>query len=170
MSANVLAAFLDQPQNGVIATLRADGLPYTVPIWWLWEPDTTAPTFTAGRHVYPGGSLWLTGTTNRVWCKQLRADPRASLCIESGPPMVGHVGFDGTCESLTSDTIDIWPVTRRLVEKYIGQNNPANAAGVEAFFANMQTEPCMLFRMRPQMMRAIDMRVYRGKRADQSSS
>ncbi len=168
MTADDLAAFLDQPHNGVIATLRADGMPYTVPIWWLWEPDPTAPTFTAGRHEYPGGSLWLTGTTSRVWCKQLGSDPRASLCIESGPPTTGHVGFDGYCESLTSDAFDIWPITRLLVEKYIGQNKPANAAAVEAFYANMQTEPRMLFRLRPKVVRAIDMRVYRGKRADQS--
>jgi len=30
----------------------------------------------------------------------------------------------------------------------------------------MRTEPRLLFRLRPQVLRAIDMRVYRGKRAD----
>jgi Pyridoxamine 5'-phosphate oxidase len=169
MTSDVLAEFLEQPHNGVIATLRADGRPYTVPIWWLWEPGPDLPSFTAGRHAYPGGSLWLTGTASRVWCRQLQADPRASLCIEAGPPIIGHVGFDGMCETLPA-TFDIWPITRRLVEKYIGQNNPANDVAVEKFFANMQTEPRMLFRLRPEVLRAIDMRVYRGKRADQSGT
>lgn len=170
MTAEVLAEFLEQPHNGVIATLRADGRPYTVPIWWLWEPDPTESEFVAGRHAYPGGSLWFTGTTTRVWCRQLLVDGRASLCIESGPPMIGHVGFDGRCEALLSSSFDIWPVNRLLVEKYVGQNNPANSVAVEKFFANMLTEPRMLFRMRPQVVRAIDMRVYRGKRADQEHS
>ena len=167
MTADVLADYLCQPYTGVIATLRADGRPYTVPIWWLWEPDESLPAFTAGRHLYPNGSLWLTGTTTRVWCRQLLADGRSSLCIESGPPMVGHVGFDGTSEAVLSSDADIWPVSRLLVEKYVGRNDPANDGAVENFFANMQTEPRMLFRMRPQVVRAIDMRVYRGKRADQ---
>jgi hypothetical protein len=166
MTSDVLAEFLRQPHNGVIATLRADGRPYTVPIWWLWEPDPTLPVFTAGRHTYPGGVVWLTGTTSRVWCRQLMGDGRSSLCVESGPPITGHVGIDGFCEPVMAAEHDIWPVTRRLVEKYIGRSDSANASAVEAFLTNMHTEPRMLFRMRADVLRAIDMRVYRGKRGD----
>jgi hypothetical protein len=32
----------------------------------------------------------------------------------------------------------------------------------------MRTEPRLLFRITPQVVRAIDMRVYRGKRADRA--
>lgn len=166
MTPEVLAEYLEQPHVGVIATLRSNGMPYTVPIWWLWEPDPSAPTFAAGRHTYPGGTVWITGTTTRVWCRQLERDGRASLCIESGAPVVGHVGLDGTCVAMHRDEHDIWPVSRRLVDKYVGRNDPANAAAAQAFFDNMQTEPRMLFRMQPTVLRAIDMRVYRGKRAD----
>lgn len=166
MTADVLATFLTEPHAGVIATLRADGRPYTVPIWWLWEPDESASEFVAGRHRYVGGVVWFTGTTTRIWCKQLMADERASLCIESGPPMIGHVGFDGPCEPLHQNDFDIWPRTRALVEKYVGHGDPANDRAVEMFYANMLTEPRMLFRMTPTVVRAIDMRVYRGKRAD----
>ena len=167
MTADVLAEFLRQPISGVVATLRADGRPYTVPIWWLWDEDPTGEPFVAGNHRYPAGSIWLTGTTSRVWCKQLLADSRASLCIESGPPMVGHVGFDGICEPVLSSEGDIWPTTRRLVEKFVGRNDPANTMAVDRFFRNMRTEPRLLFRLRPNVMRAIDMRVYRGTRGDQ---
>ena len=42
----------------------------------------------------------------------------------------------------------------------------------DAFFDNMQTEPRLLFRIQPQernnAVRAIDMRIYRGKRSDRS--
>ena len=37
---------------------------------------------------------------------------------------------------------------------------------LKAFFANMQTEPRILFRLDPEVWRAIDLSVYRGKRAD----
>ena len=67
MRGEMLEEFLKQPHIGVIATLRKDGRPYTVPVFWLWKD----------------GYFWLTGTTTRVWCKQLLRDPRCSLCIEA---------------------------------------------------------------------------------------
>jgi hypothetical protein len=150
MTPDDFETFLQQPIVGVIASLRGDGMPYTVPVWWLWK----------------GGAIWLTGTYSRVWCKQLLKDPRASLCIEAGPPTMGHVGFDGICEGLHRPDFDIWPISRELAEKYVGRGDPANGEAVDKFFANMQTEPRLLFRMVPKVTRAIDMRVYRGKRAD----
>src|SRR5688572_14862240 len=85
MTAEYLDEFLRQPFVGVIATLRRDGRPYTVPVWYVLHE----------------GSFWITGTYERVWCKQLARDPRASLCIEAmpatmgGPGYAGHVGVDG---------------------------------------------------------------------------
>jgi PPOX class probable F420-dependent enzyme len=150
MAPEVLEEFLRQPHTGVIATLRRDGHPYTVPVWWLWkEPH-----------------MWLTGTYSRVWCKQMMHDPRVSLCIEASAPVSGHVEVDGTAAALELPGFDIWPVSRELAEKYVGRGDPTRAEAVEAFFANMQTEPRLLFRITPRTWRAIDMRVYRGKRAD----
>ena len=143
-------AFLAEPHNGVVASLRRDGRPYTVPVWHHWD----------GSHV------WLTGTESRVWCRQLRHDPRISLCVEASAPLPGHVGIDGTAEVLTADHFDIWPVTRVMVEKYLGRGDRGNDRAVEAFLANMATEPRLLIRITPEVWRAIDMRVYEGKRAD----
>ena len=47
-----------------------------------------------------------------------------------------------------------------LVDKYIV------AAQREAFFANMRMEHRLLFRLTADVSRAIDMRIYQGKRAD----
>ena len=74
--------------------------------------------------------------------------------------------MDGVCDALLSDEHDIWPISERLADKYVGRGDPANAGAVAAFVANMHTEPRLLFRLRPQVLRAIDMRVYRGKRSD----
>ncbi len=150
MSDEKREAFLQQPITGVIATLRKDGMPYTVPVWWLWRD----------------GEIWVTGTYSRVWCKQLLKDPRASLCIEAGRPNSGHIEFDGHVEAKELPDFDIWPISRALAEKYVGRGDPANAEAVERFFANMQTEPRLLFKLVPEVRRAIDMSVYQGKRAD----
>lgn len=142
--------FLAEPHIGVVATLRADGRPYTVPVWHLWD----------------GTNLWLTGTESRIWCRQLIHDPRLSLCIEALAPVPGHIDIDGTGEVLRRPDHDIWPVSRQLVDKYVGRGDPANADAADKFFANMQTEPRLLVRITPDVWRAIDMRIYQGKRAD----
>jgi PPOX class probable F420-dependent enzyme len=152
MNEATLAAFLQQPHVGVIATVRADGRPYTVPVWWLWDAPTRR--------------YWLTGTTNRIWCRQLERNADCSLCIEALAPVAGHVGIDGRAVAHTVPDFDIWPMSRRLAEKYVGRGDGANATAVDRFFANMKTEPRMLFSLEPVVVRAIDMRVYRGKRAD----
>ena len=150
MKKEVLESFLEEPHVGVLATLRRDGLPYTVPVWWL----------------YDGTVFWLTGTTSRIWCKQLIKDSRCSLCIEALAPVAGHVGIDGRAEPCELPDFDIWPMSLRLAKKYVVRRNPANGKALDNFFANMRTEPRMLFRLKPIVWRAIDMRVYRGKRAD----
>jgi len=150
MKPEYLEAFLGQPFIGVLATLRRDGRPYTVPVWWLLHD----------------GGFWLSGTYERVWCKQLARDPRASLCIEATGDFAGHVGIDGRIVRRELPDFDIWPISRLLVEKYIGLGDPAKKPAVEAFVANMQTEHRLLFELVPEVRRAIDMRIYRGKRAD----
>lgn len=142
--------FMAQPHIGVVATLRQDGRPYTVPVWHLWD----------GTHV------WLTGTESRVWCRQLMVDPRLSLCVEALAPVTGHIDIDGTAEVLHQDSFDIWPISQELAQKYVGQGDPAKSDAVDAFVANMKTEPRLLIRITPEVWRAIDMRVYQGKRAD----
>ncbi len=144
--------FLAQPHVGVVASLRRDGRPYTVPVWFHWD----------GEHI------WLTGTDSRVWCRQLMADPRISLCVEALAPVAGHVGIDGTARVIGRDEMDIWPISQLLAEKYVGRGDPTNNKAVEAFVANMQTEPRLLIEVTPDVWRAIDMRVYEGKRADRN--
>lgn len=136
--------FLRRPHIGVLASLRRDGRPYTVPVWFL----------------HTANSFWVTGTYERVWCRQLLADPRASLCVEALSPVAGHVGADGSVVPHELPDFDIWPLSRRLVDKYVSPEDR------DAFFANMQSEHRLLFELVPEVFRAIDMRVYRGKRAD----
>ena len=150
MKQEQLDQLLQEPIVGVIATLRRNGMPYTVPIWWLWKD----------------GAFWLTGTYSRIWCKQLLRDPRASLCVDIRAGTAAHFEVDGTVKAFELPDFDIWPISRELAEKYVGRGDEANAGAVEAFFANMQTEPRLLFKLTPQVWRAIDMSVYRGKRAD----
>ena len=150
MKESDVRTFLDEPHVAVIISLRRNGMPYSVPVWFLYDDEY----------------FWLTGTVNRVWCQQLQNDPRCSLCIEAMAPLAGFVAIDGTAEILDRQTFDIWPMSRLLAEKYVGRKDPANDRACASFFDNMRTEPRLLFRITPDVWRAIDTQVYRGKKSD----
>ena len=104
------------------------------------------------------------GVGNFVGSDQFRS--QGAERIEALAPVAGFVAVDGEAEPFELPDFDIWPTSRKLAEKYVGRNDAANAEAVDKFFANMQTEPRMLYRLTPLVWRAIDMRVYRGKKAD----
>lgn len=167
MQPQVMEEFLARPIVAVLATVRRDGRPYQVPVWFLWK--AAAPNARPPERVgpsYKDGVFWLTGTYARVWCNHIFKDPRVSLCIESTDPVARHVTVDCDAVPVEPDEHDIWPVSWELARKYVGSRPGATEADVERFVANMKTEPRLLFRLTPTFWRAIDLSVYRGKRAD----
>src|SRR6476620_6628505 len=116
MKPDVMEVFLAKPIVAVLATVRRNGVPYQIPVWFLWRD----------------GAFFLTGTYTRVWCKHLFVDPRASLCIEDRDPVAKYVAVECSVEAVEPKHADIWPVSQLLAEKYVP------AGGVEAFMANMR--------------------------------
>ena len=60
--------FLRLPNPAVVATLRADGSPHTVPTWYDWED----------------GRVLLNMDESRLRLGHLRRDPRAALTVLGG--------------------------------------------------------------------------------------
>ena len=155
MRAEALREFLDQPLAAVLSTLRRDGSPYTIPLWYLWEgevPDDVHPI-----HNPPSGCAWFLGGPDSTWCRHLLNDPRMSLCIDVEGPPAKHVGIDGTVEHSTGDDAEIWPIMRRLVEKYVGRGDPANDEAVEQYMETTRSMTPILFKVTPSRWRAIDL-------------
>lgn len=165
MKPEAMDEFLARPIIAVVATMRREGRPYLVPVWFHWKEAVpgTQPLPERVGPSYKDGEFWLTGTYSRVWCKHIFHDPRVSLCIESTDPVSRFVSVD--CDAVPVED-DIWPVSSELAHKYVGGRPGATEADVEKFLANMKTEPRLLFRLTPRFWRAIDLTVYRGKRAD----
>ena len=155
MRPEVLREYFEQPHSGVLATLRRDGTPYTIPLWYLWEgtvPDDMHPSRNP-----PQGHIWLTGSPTRIWCKHLLNNNSISFCIDTAGPPSQHVGVDGTVEPHMPDELDIWPIMRRIVEKYVGRGDPANDEAVEGYLTMMKSEVRMLFKVTPHRWRAVDL-------------
>ena len=155
MRAEVLREFLDQPIAAVLSTLRRDGSPYTIPLWYLWEgevPDDLHPA-----HNPPSGHAWFLGGETSTWVRHLQQDPRMSLCIDVEGPPAKHVGIDGTVEVLSGTDVDPWPIMRRLVEKHVGRGDPANDEAVDQYMQSTGSMTPVLFKVTPSRWRAIDL-------------
>jgi PPOX class probable F420-dependent enzyme len=105
MSTAELETFLGQTfptPLGVVGTLRRDGSPHLVPVWFRW--DGTAVT------------IWT--TEERAWVRNLMRDPRTALSVQTFEAPYPAVVMRGAATVATADaaTMDeILAITRRYV-------------------------------------------------------
>jgi PPOX class probable F420-dependent enzyme len=106
MSTAELEAFLAQTfptPLGVIATVRRDGSPHIVPVWFRW--DTGAVT------------IWTTET--RAWVRNLQRDPRVAFSVQTYEEPYPAVMMRGSATVTTADGAatagEILAITRRYV-------------------------------------------------------
>jgi PPOX class probable F420-dependent enzyme len=94
--------FLSRANAAVVATLRPDGSPHTVPTWYDWE---------AGR-------VLLNMHESRLRLRFLRRDPRAALTVLDGESWYSHVSLIGRVVSIEDDP-DLADIDR-LAIRYTG--------------------------------------------------
>jgi PPOX class probable F420-dependent enzyme len=97
-----LSEFLSRPNPAVVATLRPDGSPHTVPTWYEWED----------------GRVLLNMDESRVRLGHLRRDPRAALTVLDADDWYRHVSLIGRVVSIEDDT-DLADIDR-LAVRYTG--------------------------------------------------
>jgi PPOX class probable F420-dependent enzyme len=93
-------AFLDQPLNAIVATLRGDGLPSQSVVWFLRDGD----------------EIWMSISPESVKVRHLRRDPRVSALI-LGPDGFAYLRLEGTARHVgeVSDAMRL-----ALLTKYRG--------------------------------------------------
>ena len=97
---------LGKPNPAVIATVRADGHPVTVPTWYLLDGERIFVNMDAGR--------------KRL--EHLRADPRVSLSVLDEAGWYTHVSILGRVTEMTDDP-DLSGIDR-LSRHYTGNAYP----------------------------------------------
>jgi PPOX class probable F420-dependent enzyme len=95
--------FLRRPNPAVVATLRPDGSPHTVPTWYDWD----------------GERVLLNMDESRLRLKFIRRDPRVSLTVLGDDSWYGHVSLLGRVEELRDD--DQLADIDSLARRYTGQ-------------------------------------------------
>src|SRR3989449_7849749 len=79
--------FLSRPNPAVVATLRPDGSPHTVPTWYDWED----------------GLVLLNMDESRLRLGFIRRDPRVSLTVLDAASWYRHVSLLGRVVRIEDD-------------------------------------------------------------------
>jgi PPOX class probable F420-dependent enzyme len=86
-----------------LATVRGDGRPHVVPVWFVLDGE--AVVFTTGAESVKGRSL--------------RRDPRVALCVDEEEPPFAFVALTGVA-SLSTDLDDLLRFATLIGGRYMG--------------------------------------------------
>jgi PPOX class probable F420-dependent enzyme len=132
MTPDEITSFLDtSPARhvGVVATVRRDGTPHLIPVWYWFD----------GAAV----SIW-TGE-DRAWVHHLRREPRVAFSVQDQAAPFAAVIIRGTADVLPADAA----IVRRITKRYLA------AAEVDAYletWGHLQT----MVKITPHDIRAWD--------------
>jgi PPOX class probable F420-dependent enzyme len=91
-------------RTGKLATVRADGSPHVVPVWFVLDDDD---------------SLVFTVDAASIKAKALRRDPRVSVCVDDELPPFAFVLVEGTAILLDDEDAKLRYATR-IGGRYMG--------------------------------------------------
>ena len=86
-----------------LATVRADGRPHVVPVWFVLDGDDI---------------VFTTGTTT-VKAAAMRRHPRVALCVDDETPPYAYVTVEGTA-TVDPDAADVLAWATRIAARYMG--------------------------------------------------
>ena len=93
---------LRAPLNGVLATNRRDGAPQLSPIWYLYEE----------------GRFYISVGADGVKARNVRRDPRVSLCIDEGHPEGRAVTVYGSAALIEEESAWRDDLNWRIILRY----------------------------------------------------
>jgi PPOX class probable F420-dependent enzyme len=105
MSEDVWRAFISEgTRTGKLSTVRADGSPHVVPMWFLLD----------------GGELVFTTEKETVKGRNLLRDARAALCVDDERPLYSFVVLRGRVEtSEDPGMLLVWATS--IAARYMGE-------------------------------------------------
>lgn len=87
---------------GVVATLRKDGAPHVVPVWYRWHAGAV--------------TLWTTET--RVWVRNLMRDPRVAFSVQTFEAPYPAVMMRGHASITTADDERTVEEAKAITKRY----------------------------------------------------
>lgn len=118
-----------------LATVRADGRPHVAPVWYEVDDD---------------GAIVFNTAESTVKGRNLRRDPRASVCVDDDRPPFSFVLVEGVVE-LSDDPDDVRNWATRIGRRYMGEDR------AEEYGARNGVAGELVARLRPErVVSALD--------------
>lgn len=115
MSKAEVARFLMQGTfTGKLATVKKDGSPHVVPIWFVVEN---------GKGRGRAGNIILTTGDTSVKANNIQQDGRVSICIDDQKPPFSFVTIHGTAKIYPYKQKEVLEWATKIAERYVGKKS-----------------------------------------------
>ncbi len=114
--------------TGKLSTIRKDGRPHIAPVWFVLEGYNTNIIFTTWHDSVKG--------------KNIRNNPKVSLCVDDQTPPFSFVILEGTAE-IIDEPNDLLRWATRIAARYMGEKN------AETYGTRNSSKGELLLRIRP---------------------
>ncbi len=130
MTKEEIDKFLAEPNIAKVATVKKDGAPFVVPVWYDWD----------------GKNCYLVGRKRAGWVKNLSREARVTVLIDGANPPYPKVIIEGKAK-IVGDELEDWiEIGKRMVKKYYGPN-----AGM-SYLEGSIDQPRKTIRVKPKVI------------------
>lgn len=124
-----IEAFLAPPRHAVVATNTVDGPPQISPVWYIYED----------------GVFTISAGVNTAKCRNLRRDPRISVCIDGGYPDYRTVIVYGTATLIPAGDPRQEAMRWRIIQRYHETEDDARR-----YYASVRDHASVLIAVTPE--------------------
>lgn len=114
--------------TGKLSTIRKDGRTHVAPVWFVLEGDSTNIIFTTWSESVKG--------------KNIRNNPKVSMCVDDQTPPFSFVILEGIAE-IIDEPNDLLRWATRIAARYMGEKN------AETYGTRNSSKGELLLRIRP---------------------
>jgi PPOX class probable F420-dependent enzyme len=122
--------------TGKLATVKKNGSPHVVPIWFVVEEVNS-------RNRNKVGNIYFTTGLDSVKAKNIHRDSRVSICVDDQTPPFSFVSICGNAKLIPYRQKEILKWATKIAERYMGKKN------ARAYGERNSGEEEVLVRIRP---------------------
>jgi PPOX class probable F420-dependent enzyme len=122
--------------TGKLATVKKNGSPHVVPIWFVVEEINS-------RNRNTVGNIYFTTGRNSVKSKNIQRDSRVSICVDDQTPPFSFVSIYGNAKLIPYRQKEALKWATKIADRYMGKKN------AKAYGERNSGEDEVLVRIRP---------------------
>jgi PPOX class probable F420-dependent enzyme len=104
MKASEIREFLNKGNIARLATVKPDGAPYVIPVWYDWD----------------GTNCFIVARKRSSWVKNIRHEPRVAVLIDADETPFQKIVIEGEARIVGSKLSDWIEIGKRMVKRYYG--------------------------------------------------